>query len=104
MPIAAEDFPDAVDRLCTAARRSKKIELGFNGPQLEDDEGMPEVENWGETEPHITHLLVCAMAQLGGERPLAGVTGIYLWVSWSALSPSNRRALAHAKASRTVIR
>ncbi len=79
MPIAAEDFPDAVDRLCTAARRSSNIRLEFDAPR--DEFGfVGHRVHCTETEPLITHLLVCAMAQLGGERPLACVKHVRLKV------------------------
>ncbi len=78
VPIAAEDFPAQVERLCTVARRSSSVRLKIAGHQ-----GLyhSPAEDWTATEPHITQLLVCAVAQLGGERPLACVKEIELGVS-----------------------
>ncbi len=79
VPIAAEDFPAEVERLCAVARRSSNVRLRFEGQgQMEDARPW---QPWTETEPHITHLLVCAMAQLEGEQPLACVKEIALQVS-----------------------
>ncbi len=79
VPIAEEDFPSEVERLSTVARRSSSVRLRFDGP-LDEGDLRPAVD-WAATEPHVTHLLVCAMAQLEGERPLACVKEIVLWVS-----------------------
>ncbi len=57
VPMTAEDFPAELSRLCAVARRSGNVKLAFSGQAGED---------WTHTEPHITHLLVCAMAELGG--------------------------------------
>ncbi len=78
VPIAAEDFPTELQRLCSVAKRSGKMRLVFWGEETFD--GRP-VHRWTDTEPHITHLLVCAMGQLEGERPLACVKEVLISVS-----------------------
>ncbi len=78
VPIAEEDFPWEVERLSSVARLSSSVRLVFSGQQ---GEYAGEPPRWRETEPCITHLLVCAMAELEGERPLACVKEIVLWVS-----------------------
>ncbi len=100
VPIDAEDFPAEVEWLCTVARRSTRVRLVFEGQQDEDDEGPGHA--WTETEPHITHLLVCAMAQLEGEQPLACVKEIDLLVrvqraarSAASAPPATSRASSH---------
>ncbi len=87
VPIAAERFQDEVNRLCTLARRSRNIALVVRGPTDQRRNPAP----WNETEPHITHLLVCAMARLGGEQPLAGVKRIVLRVSACLLQRCSSR-------------
>ncbi len=76
VPIAAEDFPRQLQRLCTLARGSRNITLWFNRRQGRGP--------WTETEPHIAHLLLCAMAQLGGQ-PLTAVKEIRFFVSGAPL-------------------
>ncbi len=83
MPIPPQQFPAEVERLCTVARRSSRVRLAIHGYRGAEDD-LP-IHRWTETEAQITHLLVCAMAQLEGERPLACVKEIKLWVS--ALRP-----------------
>ncbi len=76
VPIA-EDFLADLGRLCTVARRSGNVRLVFSG------------EQWTDTEPDITHLLVCAMAELGG--PLTCVKEVHTRVrSCLALTPCAR--------------
>ncbi len=82
VPIAAEDFPQQLRRLTTLARHSRDIKLEFSGPQ--------HFRPWTETEPHIAHLLLCAVAQLGGQ-PLTGVKELVFEVSITA-----RRGPLHA--------
>ncbi len=74
VPITTQRFPAELDRLCTVARRSSNVRL-----QL-----WSEVD-WEDTEPHITQLLVCAMAELGG--PLTCVKEVHTQVSKRAWSP-----------------
>ncbi len=74
VPITAKAFPRQLRRLCTLARSSSNIRL-----ELQDPRGGPPAP-WSETEPHIAHLLLCAMAQLGGQ-PLTAVKEIELHVS-----------------------
>ncbi len=92
VPIAEDDFPAAVERLCAVARRSSSVQLRFEGQ--EDGGGHPE-QPWTETEPHITHLLVCAMAQLEGEQPLACVKEIVLDVSGHTRADTLLRPCSH---------
>ncbi len=77
VPIAAERFPAELARLCTVARRSSYVRLVFMGPYGQQD--------WAHAEPHITHVLVCAMAELGG--PLTCVKEVHTKVSKRAWSP-----------------
>ncbi len=103
VPIAAEDFPAEVERLCAVARRSSNVRLRFEGQgQMEDARPW---QPWTETEPCITHLLVCAMAQLEGEQPLACIKEIHLWVSRSSVQrhvPRHPRSVTSRSASRHV--
>ncbi len=80
-----QELGGEVDRLCTLARRSGNVKLVFEGPRTEDDDDgdldedeLPPAE-WTHTEPRITHLLVCAMAELGGQ-PLTCVKEVRLRV------------------------
>ncbi len=98
LPFEPGDWPHEVERLCTVARRSSSVRLEFWGPKPQEDEEGEEDEAVEEqrlrAEPHITHLLVCAMAELGGEQPLACIKEIDVWVSdWT------RRACARALSS-----
>ncbi len=72
-----EDCPRQLGTLCTLARHSQHIKLAFRGP--------PEPLSWTETEPHVAHLLLCTMAQLGGQ-PLTAVKEIEFWVSSDQLA------------------
>ncbi len=78
VPIAAERFPAELARLCTVARRSSNVKLRF-GLRVDDDDDDSSSAPWTRTEPHITHLLVCAMAELGG--PLTCVKKVHTKVS-----------------------
>ncbi len=70
VPIAAERFPAELARLCVVARLSSNVRLAFSGQAGED---------WTHAEPHISHLLVCTMAELGG--PLTCVKEVHTLVS-----------------------
>ncbi len=70
-----ERFSGQLERLCTMARRCSRLHLTFD----EHVEKRTSGRVWAE--PHITHLLVCAAARLGGERPLACVKELSAKVS-----------------------
>ncbi len=78
-PGSAQHFTADVERLCAVARRSSRVRVRFwNWTHDYDNEPM---HTWTESEPYITHLLVCAAAQLGGKQPLACVKEMDLHVS-----------------------
>ncbi len=72
VPITPQVFPQQLRRLCTLARSSNHVKLAFNGRDG--------ATAWTDTEPQVAHLLLCAMAQLGGQ-PLTAVKEIQLDVS-----------------------
>ncbi len=76
---SAEAFPPALDRLCTVLRRSGNVWLEFwcrDWP----------IAEWPATEPHVTHLLVSAMARLGRKEGLLNVNSIAFQVRSSLVA------------------
>ncbi len=90
-PFAAERFPAELAKLCAVARRSSNVKLVFMGPYGQQD--------WAHAEPHVTHLLVCAMAELGG--PLACVQAVHTKVS--QLAGRRRPAFVRCSNPRSVL-
>ncbi len=83
VPITPQAFARHLQRLCTLARSSNHVKLAFNGRDG--------ATAWTDTEPQVAHLLLCAMAQLGGQ-PLTAVKEVGLWVSAAPLDEGSEVA------------